>query len=353
MSAPRTTGGNTEIELPIFKDWVNQNGESQLLPVWRLFQRQTLVEKENRPMEVQLYVEDGAFPISEDDLLPVSEKLVYLGKQKDVAEVRQWLRQFDDDSRIEVAFSLLKRLVERGFVNEGASVNNLSKMQQCIQARRLEVGEKSWQMVRRRLDNLCITYVDSETKSGAATARELAKRMNPGKCAPLNEVRAWIRGHIERDPLLVIVDDFAGTGNTMTKGLRRLWKEDEGVLKKLGEEGRILCCFQTAFAEAEQHLRGEFPDVCVMVMQTFGDDVRAFEMGGDIFADDGERIFAQDAILQVCRQLNSQHPLGYGDMGALVAFHNTIPNNTLPVFWSSGTVNDQPWEALLPRASFW
>ena len=345
-------GGHVKIELPVFRDWVNENGESQLLPIWKQFQSQVQRKSDEKTTEIQLYVEAGAFPISEDELLPVSEKLIYLGKQKDVAEVRRWLRQFDDDNRIEIAFSLLKRLVEKGFVNEGAYVNNLEKMKECIQARRLDIGNGSWNMVRRRRDNLCISYVDSETKSGAATARELAKRMNPGKCGPLNDIRAWIHGHIESDPLLVIVDDFAGTGNTLNSGLNRLFGKNADVLNELGREGRVLCCIQTAFPEAVQLLESEFPDVCVLVMETFGDEARAFEQDGDIFADEGERMFAQDALLQVGRQLNPQNPLGYGDMGALVAFYNTIPNNTLPVFWSSGTVNDRPWKALLPRASF-
>ena len=352
VTRERNNGGHVEIKLPVFRDWVAENGESQLLPIWQRFQSQIQRKSDEKTKEIQLYVEAGTFPISEDELLPVSEKLIYLGKQKDVAEVRRWLRQFDDDNRIEVAFSLLRRLVEKGFVNEGASVNNLEKMKKCIQARRLEVGNGNWRMVRRRLDNLCISYVDSETKSGAATARDLAKRMSPGRCGRLNDIRAWIRGHIDSDPLLVIVDDFAGTGNTLNSGLERLFMEDDKVLNKLGKEGRILCCLQTAFPEAVQRLESEFPDVCVFVMETFGDEVRAFEPGGDIFADEGERIFAQDALLQVCRQLTPQNPLGYGDMGGLVAFHNTIPNNTLPAFWSSGTVNDRPWEALLPRASF-
>jgi hypothetical protein len=43
-------------------------------------------------------------------------------------------------------------------------------------------------------------------------------------------------------------------------------------------------------------------------------------------------------------------PLAWGDMAALVAFHNTIPNNTLPVFWCEGKVNDRPWLPLFPRA---
>ena len=86
-------------------------------------------------------VETTGFPIDEDDLLAVTERLVYLGRQKDVAEVRRWLRQFDDESRIEVAFLLLKRLAEKGFVTQGANVNGLANMVDSLNARRREVGD--------------------------------------------------------------------------------------------------------------------------------------------------------------------------------------------------------------------
>ena len=87
-------------------------------------------------------------------------------------------------------------------------------------------------------------------------------------------------------------------------------------------------------------------------MQTFDDEVRAFQRDARIFADDGERAYAQDVMLQIGRQLVPQYPLGYGNMEALVSFHNTIPNNTLPVFWSMGSVNGHPWTPLFPRGSF-
>ena len=109
------------VELPVFRDWLLEKGEAELLPVWRTFQDQEAAEPTDEEPGSLMIVESSAFPIEEDALLSVSEKLVYLGRQKDVAEVRRWLRQFDDDARIEVAFLLLKRLVEDGFVNDGRS----------------------------------------------------------------------------------------------------------------------------------------------------------------------------------------------------------------------------------------
>ena len=350
----RQHGGarGTELELPVFRDWLLDNGERELLPVWRSFQADQAAKGPTEEPVVPAILESPGFPIDEDQLLPVSERLVYLGRQKDVAEVRGWLRQFDDESRIEVAFLLLKRLAEKGFVNEGTNVNGLAKMEESLNARRQDVGNGAWRVFRRRLDNLYLGHVDSETKSGAATARELAKRMGPGKCASIDQMCSWVQAHREDDPILVVVDDFAGTGNTIAKGLDRLWSNDRELFTALAEEGRVVCCLQTAFPEAIKRVKRKFPRVTVLAMTTFDDEVRALAPEAGIFEDEGERAYAEDVMLQIGRQLVPQSPLGFGDMGALVSFHNTVPNNTLPVFWCAGKANRREWRPLLPRGSF-
>ncbi len=345
-------GRNCKVELPVFRDWLLENGEAELMPIWRSIQKDLdLVDSDQKKSSLTI-IESSTFPIEEDELLSVSERLIYLGKQKDVAEVRQWLRQFDDDGRIEVAFLLLKRLAESGFINGGANVNGLAKMDESLSARRQDIGEGVWRMFRRRKDNLYIGHVDSDTKSGAATARELAKRMSPSKCGPADGMLTWVKSRLDKDPFLVVVDDFAGTGNTLTKGLERLWSMEKDLFSKLAEQGRIVCCLQTAFPEAINQVKLQFPKVQVLPMTIFDEKVKAFASDAGIFEDKGEREYAQDVLLQIGRQLVPQNPLGYENMAALVSFHNTIPNNTLPVFWAAGKVNGREWKPLLPRGSF-
>jgi hypothetical protein len=55
-------------------------------------------------------------------------------------------------------------------------------------------------------------------------------------------------------------------------------------------------------------------------------------------------------MIQIGRELTPQSPLGYGDQAGLVVFHNTVPNNTLPIFWSNGRVNELSWKPLFSRA---
>jgi AAA domain-containing protein len=340
-----------EVVLPIFRDWLIAHAELRVLPIWREYRERVLAEEDTGRPEVVPISEPTTFPVSEDELLAVSQRLVYCGKQKDVAEVRVWLRQFDDDNRIEIAFQLLKRLAERGYVTDGSKVRALRTAEEMILAKRRIVGRGVWRAVKGKHDNLCLTYVDSETKSGAATAREIAKSLRPGKLGPAGEIGVWMKTHATEDPIVIVLDDFAGTGRTLGTGLKALRKHvDKAILDAYLRDNRIACHVLFAFPEALDLVREENPGLEVMAANLLGDELLALADDAGIFTDEGETTFAKDMLLQIGRELTPQNPLGFGDMGALVVFHNSVPNNTLPIFWSNGTVNDRPWHPLFPRA---
>lgn len=343
-------GGGFVIPLPILRDWLVEWWEPEVVTQWKDFQARAarLGTPEERVAAPPL--DPSAFPIPEDDLLAVSQRLVFCGKQKDVAEVRLWLRQFDEDSRIETAFLLLKRLAERGYVSEGDRVHAMATLQEMVSKRRREVGNGVSRVVRGRLDNLCLAYVDSETKSGASLAREITKAIRPGKCASQSEVATWAKQHLDDDPMIVVVDDFAGTGRTLAKGLERLQESMGGAAyKRYVAEGRISCYVLFAFPEAIEFAQEQCSGIEVRATRFLGDDLRALDPEAGLFESAEELQYAHEVLLQIGRELTPQNPLGFGDMGGLVMFHNTIPNNTLPIFWSNGTVNERQWKPLFPR----
>ena len=348
----RSPDKKSSIQLPIFSDWLCQHGQLQLLSIWRDFCAKRSQERVTEEYAAFPSIVEPPFPIPEDDLLAVSQSLMYLGRQKDVSELRLWLRQFDDDVRIEIAFLLLKRLAEKGYILEGAKLQALSKVEDAIQAKRKEIGGKAWTIVRGKADNLCISYVDSEMKSGATTARELAKRLRPGKYGATDSIAEWMELHSDKDALAVFVDDFGGTGQTLLNGLKKFYEQlkSERNLTRFLNERRILCYLLYAFPEALKLLRSSYPSIHFLAANVFDEEVRALDDNAGIFQNANEIKFAKEVLLQVGRELYRQHPLGYGDLGGLVAFHNTLPNNTLPIFWCSGTVNGRPWKPLFPRA---
>ena len=118
------SGAGFVVALPIFREWLGENALSKLLPLWTTHASATPREQADSEDTTFESVDSSVFPISEDDLLAVAQGLVYCGKQKDVADIRLWLRQFDDDGRIEIAFQLLRRVAERGFINEGRELSD-------------------------------------------------------------------------------------------------------------------------------------------------------------------------------------------------------------------------------------
>lgn len=349
----RSSEGRITIAVPILADWLSKYSELTLLPVWRRFviERGSQPQREPASLTSVSAVLDGAFPIAEDDLLSVSQNLVFCGKQKDVAEIRLWLRQFDDDNRIEIAFALLKRLTEKGYVSDGAREYALSKLVEGISARRQELGSGKWAVVRGRLDNLCFSFVDSELKSGAHLTRDAAKRLSPGKSGEAREISNWVVSHADSDPLIVLLDDFSGTGSTICRGLER-WKteiKDTAALERYFDERRVMLVLLYTFGPAIDAIRHIEPRLQIFPSNVFGPEVKAFDPDAGIFDNLEEIAFAREVMLQIGRELTPQLPLGYGDQGMLVTFHNTVPNNTLPVFWSNGRVNEHSWRPLFSR----
>ena len=151
--------------------------------------------------------------------------------------------------------------------------------------------------------------------------------------------------------MIVIVDDFAGTGTTLANGIRRFRSQTDNALwRRYCDGGRISAVVMFAFPEAIEHLRKERPEVHVHAATVLGEDLRACGEGNSgIFESDADLRFAKDVLLQIGRELYPDAPLGFGDLGALVAFHNTVPNNTLPIFWSNGRVGDKQWTPIFPR----
>ncbi|UPT88422.1 ATP-binding protein [Bradyrhizobium barranii subsp. apii] len=344
--------GRFVLSLPIFREWLMQNAVSKLLPIWIAHsdQKRSEVGVQASSSVSEIPLELSPFVIPEDDLIAVSQRLVFCGRQKDVADIRSWLRQFDDDTRIEVAFLLLKRLAERGFFNEGARGLATAKLEEMIRARRLEVGDKAWKVERGRIDNLCLAFVDSDLKSGATLVRELRNMMRPGKSGAAKEISQWMQSHADNDPMVVILDDFAASGSSLAKGIATFRKSvDPQVWRSFIEHGRISIFVMFAFPEAIESVRAAYPSLHVVAANTLGDDVRALSTDASIFEKESDIRFARDMLLQIGRELYPDAPLGFGDIGALVAFHNAVPNNTLPIFWSNGR-SDRPWRPLFPRA---
>src|SRR6185437_4905403 len=125
--------------------------------------------------------------------------------------------------------------------------------------------------------------------------------------------------------------------------------KDRSVIERYFDEGRILLLVLYALGPAIDAIQQSEPRIKIVSCSMLGREVMAFDEDSGIFESAEEIDFARDVMLQIGRELTPQTPLGYGDQGLLVCFHNTVPNNTLPIFWSNGRVGERLWKPLFSR----
>ena len=150
----------------------------------------------------------------------------------------------------------------------------------------------------------------------------------------VNDLKSYAERNIlmllENDQIpqeIIIVDDYSGTGKTVKKTLNKLINTNEQVrnsniiflvihITRKAKE-KIL-----AFADSERlHLK-------VLSLEQSEEAFKEGYLFKDIEAQQRYRSY-----LELCRQRNIKHELGYGAIQSLVAFNYNTPNNTLGIFW--------------------
>lgn len=140
---------------------------------------------------------------------------------------------------------------------------------------------------------------------------------------------------------LVIVTDFIGSGNRVTRMLESLWQVrtirswNSGRFIRTG----VLCYSGTPDGlNAVQRHRSNPSVTKVMLCPTI---TNAFS--AQISAD----------IINLCNRYGQFHkiPLGYGHVGALIAFEHGCPNNAPAILIETSNSHSAPWQPLFEKRS--
>ena len=347
--------------LDVFRDWLAVSGtELKLVERWRRLRDErgrgaapTGATLRRSGPHRQETPQGWGLPVSDRDVRDVSRAL--RGTDVTAESLKEWLRQFNDDARVLVAWKLVKRLAEKGYMGSGHQLDLAKNVSEAMSERRRAISGKAngvWRLSpgrRAKYTDLCMVWLDD----GAAGPARLLQEQMPAGLMTSNAARVarWIEDNRDRrqsDPILALVDDFAGTGRTLLGGLNRLAKRAGSEFDRLVGEGRVVCCVLAAFAEAEQAVRGVHPDIRVVAGRDLSSELRAFHPGAQIFESAEEVVYAKRVINAIGQEIIPSMPLGYDGMEGLVALGNRCPNNSLPIFWSDGT-DRRPWIPLFAR----
>jgi hypothetical protein len=321
---------NVAVRVPLFAEWLRTRGRSDLETEFEQFSRTAGAKR----------------TIAAGDLVEIAKGLDYAGRRVNEIQLRAWIDQFGDDPRDRhLAFLLLRRMVREGYFSGTAIHRILPRLADQIRAKVPEL-----QTAKGYLTNAILVSHGAIGSSTPATVTSFHQimRIKKADCVPVNQVPE----RIERikNPVLIVVDDFAGTGNQLARTVDALC----GELDRFGNwrDSTVLVTGSAIAADTSAWTAQRFgdADLRVAVGRQIDHRLRAFHEDAEIFDSKEDRERAKDLVETIGRSLVSSNPLGWNGQELLVLLGTNCPNNTLPIFWKDGTFQRRPWTPLFPRA---
>ena len=334
----RESSGTLTAGLPLFQRWLADVGVTKLIASTLADDLEAEIQKANDEAHVQ----------SAELTQLVRDWPLYRGREITAETVRAWLDQVPHPQEQRLLFKLLGQLQ---FITpiQIAELLRTAHFRAVVQETPLHIKESK---IEKRRD-LLVTYVDGPGKSGAYFARAYAKEIGVLLECVVEPSRV-LRKIGQDDDLpsaIVIVDDLAGTGTTITDAVEKFLHPITEHLERRGIPVVLVLLFATEDAELKLRKRLSKYDnlrIRIFVGRQLGDESKAFPPNScGIWKDENERNKAKS----LCQRLGAglyKDSLGFGSQALLISFPEGCPNNNLPIIFASRAGNS-PWAALLPR----
>jgi len=295
--------------------------------------------------------EDAAF-VTDAEITDLIENWpTYTGVTITSSQVRQWISQADTNVKKRMLFDLLRGI--KFFGTQEVNALFESAHEEHIKPRLPIIPQRSRSD---RRDDLWVTYVDGPAKSGAVYARQYVKKAKVSvKCV---KEMAFIDKALEsnapltRAPeLIVIIDDFAGTGHSLSGNLGDFYEKHAQSIAK--SEIPVLVLVVCATEEGDERVRkrlGKLDEKAdLIVCEDLDPKHFAFRPENKIWENQQKTLEAKELCQQLGSKVAKNHPLGYKDNGLLIVFHTNCPNNTLPILHARGKGANK-WTPLFERS---
>ncbi|TOI48511.1 phosphoribosyltransferase-like protein [Vibrio parahaemolyticus] len=325
-------GQNIRIKPKLFENWLTEKGMQSLISSFS----DALALENYQKQEKALYISDSEISglVQKWDL--------YKGQSIEIAHVRAWLNQFQNNKERKIAFKLLENI---SFYGEKTIREKLSVIHEAIRRKVIYTHKKS-QKVRR---DILISCFGTGSKSGASTLRMYASenKITTHNIKNFSDIKKTIESNNEISAI-VFIDDILATGGSIISGINEL-KEQCGEIiseRKIVVVIGVICGVSEGY---ENILRQDFGfEVETVVCDVLPSECKVFSEASEVFTEREERQYAQSICTKYGSQLQKMHPLGYQDSQLLVVFKDNCPNNSLPILWSSS--NRPKWIPLFNRS---
>lgn len=332
---------NYTVKLKLFEFWLIEKGVNTIII------DQLGDEIEN----AQKKVEENAF-VKSSEISELTKKWpLYRGQKITSEDVRAWLQQEKKSTDQRILFTILQNL---RFPSE-LEINSMLALAHA----RFEkdfAGYIQTHKQNRRADIL-VTYVDGVGKSGSYYSTKYCQEnklsvQSNYELSSINKELARRKGNSDLLRGLVIVDDFIGTGDSLSSNVKSFIEVNYAILHETNIPIKIMILFSTR--EGEEKVRNtiaelSYKNIDIYICEIIEDRYYAFKNSINFWQSEDEKIYAKSLCLKHGKNLSKPSPLGYAEQGMLFLSPRNCPNNTLTLLHSSMDKESYKWEALFPR----
>lgn len=283
---------------------------------------------------------------------------------EDKLDVDRWLSNFDEGDK-DTAIVLLSSFVflsDR--VVESLLVDAYTSLQRSIKMVDWDLVDGNGRKMKE--PNVLFTFPTGEkpsvTDSGYSFARKMRQQfkldesqiMDPAEVARVLSSRS---ANDVNNTALVLVDDFAGSGEQVCKTLEReirVKNEKSASIQALANEKglRVYYCLLVATGYAKKRLEREHNYLSVICSHVLGERYNIKSTNCAIVADDVRAKLCKlidkyaDLYLKSPNVPNYVGKYGFCNLGLTIAFQHSVPDATLPIFWAESS----DWKPLYRRS---
>lgn len=241
-------------------------------------------------------------------------------------QIDDWLSQYSSTDR-----NVAARLLD--------SVEFVTYQQICAAFRAIMGGLDGWDVdpMKRQGKWRFAPFSNSSGKSGDSMIH-IFRKANKLSYNQFSDLFIYRRDLFGQDlgpgDTVVLVDDFAGTGDTVCSAGLEDFKE------LLPGNPSIILILVRAITSAKKRIERE-TDLIVHPYMQLSERDNLFSSKCKHFSDDEKKI-----ILKYCKIADSKSPKGYRDSGIILVFAHDCPSNSIPILHA----NSKKWCGLFPRS---
>lgn len=148
-----------------------------------------------------------------------------------------------------------------------------------------------------------------------------------------------LKGHLKKDFVIILLDDYFGSGDSAIKFYNHAIGHQVSKLKSIPNIFLV-----SIVAQIKAKIKLE-KNICNCKVESFNEMDKAFSKKSSPFGRREKMVGIREFCHEYGSKLYKDHPLGYENSQALVSFSYGSPNNTVPVLWASA----KNWTPLFPR----